>query len=137
MRRLIIWAVSGVLLINLLGIVFICINFFSLDKEIGRTLLIGRSLVVRAELFDKAISILDEFNKGGTENIQARFAEIDARFSECYSCHHSSDILSKITAARTLFDKTSRFIRDGRNIDSKDLSLVVHGFVTYAFKKAR
>lgn len=137
MRRLVIWSVGGIFLINIIGISLICINFFNFSKEIERTLLINKSLLVRTEVFEKSLSLIDRLKDGKVEEVKGLVSEINARFSECYTCHHRDDTLSRITAAKNLFERTSIYLGEGKEIDSGNIATLIHGFITYAFRKAK
>lgn len=137
MRRLVIWSVGGIFFINIIGISLICINFFNFSKEIERTLLINKSLLVRTEVFEKSLSLIDRLKDGKVEEVKGLVSEINASFSECYTCHHRGDTLSRITAAKNLFERTSIYLGEGKKIDSGNIATLIHGFITYAFRKAK
>lgn len=137
MRRLVIWSVCGIFFINIIGISLIYINFFNFSKEIERTLLINKSLLARAEVFEKSLSLLDKLKESKTEEVKGLVSEINASFSECYTCHHRDYTLSRITAAKNLFERTSIYLKEGRKVDSGNVATLIHGFVTYAFRKAK
>lgn len=137
MRRLVIWSVGGIFIINIIGISLICINFFNFSEEIERTILINKSLLVRTEVFEKSLFLIDKLRNGKTGEVKGLVSEIKARFSECYTCHHRDDTLSRINAAKNLFERSSIYLEEGRKIDSGDVATLIHGFITYAFKKAK
>lgn len=137
MRRFVLYSIGVVVLINLIGISLICFYFLNLSKEVEKTLLLNRSLLVRTAVFEKSLFLLDELKGGKRERARILISDISRIFTECYTCHHREDTLSRINATRDLFDRTSREMSRGEKINSGDISMVIQGFVTYAFKKAK
>lgn len=137
MSRLVIWTIAVVSVLNLVGITIICINFLNFNREVERTVLRNRSLLVRTEVFEKSLFFLNSLKKGKTDEAKGLLSDINLRFSECYSCHHRDDTLARIRAANSLFDKTSELLKEGRPFSSEDVAMVIQGFITYAFRKAK
>lgn len=137
MRRIVIWTIAGIFLLNLVSISIICKNFLSFSKELERTVLINRSLLVRIEVFEKSLVLLDALNKGRTDEARGLLNEINLRFSECYTCHHRDDTLARIRATNSLFERTSELVTNGRPFSSGDIAMVIQGFISYAFRKAK
>lgn len=137
MRRIVIWTIAGISLLNLVGISIICIYFLNFSKEVERTVLMNRSLLVRTEVFEKSLVLLDALNKGRTDEARGLLNEINLRFSECYTCHHRDDTLARIRAANSLFERTSELVTNGRPFSSGDIAMVIQGFISYAFRKVK
>ncbi len=137
MRRILILTISGIILINLVGISITFINFFNLEKEIKQALTINKSLLVRTEVFEKSLSLLNEMKEGRKNYAKRSASEIVMDFSSCYSCHHRSETLSRITAAQELFKTASSSLEKGKDISSGDMEILIRGFITYAFGKAK
>lgn len=134
MRRLVIWTIAGVLFLNLVGISIIYINFINFNKEIEKTILVNKSLFLRIELFEKFQSFLKELEKGNKDAVMLLANEINLKFPECYACHHRDDTLARITAAKSLFERTSGLMKQGKVVRRADIKLVAD-FITYAFWK--
>lgn len=139
MRRLVFWTIAGVLVLNLVGISIICINFLSLSKEVERTLFVNRSLLVRTEVFEKSLSLLEKLTKGEKEDVKELVSEINLRFSECYTCHHRDDTLSRIAETRKSFESALRTMNENKPLRTirSDMAQTIQGFITFAFRKAK
>jgi len=130
MKRIIFITLLGITLIGVIGISLIFANLLTLNREIEKTLLAEKSLIVRAELFERfqALSERDD-NKKRKEIL----ADLRFKLSICNRCHHREDILSEITTVR---DGIENSLSHNKEI-SPDTLLVFKNFITYSYEKAK
>lgn len=96
MKRLFIYTVSGLLLVNLLGLLVVLPGLYKFQKEVKMLIATNESLRARTEVYEASIRMLDALREQRPLNLE----ELDARLTECYRCHSSGLIIERINRFR-------------------------------------
>ncbi len=134
MRRVVIGMLGGLLLINAVGVVVGIVLLERLEKDAQKTVTINESLLVRANLYLRGISLAEGMERGISEEaIYYELRGLENLLQRCYGCHHGEKVM------KALSDLEEMIQRGLKRPDPSNISGVVdavNSFSSYAFERA-